>query len=118
MLSMNILKTVIRRTYVLKVNGGGGYDQLFPVVSVCKMVQTFEDCVFQQIDRKSISTSMDYDKKPVVDANCYQHINNKIYNNNNVTLSQNNYKNVVNQQPNDCAEYEVKVYNIFGYFNI
>lgn len=96
MLSMNnSLKTLIRRTYVLKVNGGGHRVN----VAAGKMLQTFEDCVFQQIDKKFIS-SMDYDKKITSDAKYYQ-INNKMSNSN-----MNRTENELDMQ-NYSEEYEV-----------
>ncbi|KAM7349211.1 folylpolyglutamate synthase 1 isoform 1-T2 [Cochliomyia hominivorax] len=101
--TMNIVKTFIRRVYVLKANGCGVDCDQFPV-NVCKMLQTFEECVFQKINKKYISTSVDYNKKSV-EAKSYP-----INNNNNVTLSENHYnKNNLNQQTDECVEYEEAV---------
>ncbi|KAI8116805.1 hypothetical protein FF38_05668 [Lucilia cuprina] len=96
MLSIPTLRTLIRRTYVLKVNGcGQRYREnciQAAVSKVGKMLQTFEDRVFQQIDRK-YNSSIDYDKKISPDNKYYQ-INNKT---------------VVNNEENIYQEYEEAV---------
>ncbi|XP_046801887.1 uncharacterized protein LOC124418726 [Lucilia cuprina] len=96
MLSIPTLRTLIRRTYVLKVNGcGQRYREnciQAAVNKVGKMLQTFEDRVFQQIDRK-YNSSIDYDKKISPDNKYYQ-INNKT---------------VVNNEENIYQEYEEAV---------
>lgn len=63
MLSVNFLKAIFRRTYVLKANGCRIETARRGRSSVCKMLQTFEDRVFQQTAEKCSITSIDCENK-------------------------------------------------------
>ena len=81
MLSQSVLKTIIRRAYVLNATGcvvrsfSGFGKRASGNGTICKMLQTFEDCVFQQKIDKRFLSFMDYDKRIQVNdavTKCYQ----------------------------------------------
>lgn len=118
-LSQNVLKTIIRRAYVLNASGcvvqsiaAFGKRVVGGNGTACKMLQTFEDCVFQQKIDKRFASFMDYDKHIPVDdvaTKCYQknQKNTMNLNKNTITLSAEHMGQQQQQQLNHLKEYEV-----------
>lgn len=119
LLSLKILKTFIRRAYVLNASGC-----IYQTVAVRargigntrKMLQTFEDCVFQQkIDKRFISWMNYDDKKLSIDdisskttttTKCFK-TNSLNAQNNDGGLNTKEHMEQQNQNHNHCKKYEV-----------